>query len=181
MADYCSYKKARKLDNSLRLLIHNPKKLFKPYVKPGMRVMDFGCGAGFASIGMAHLVGKDGKVLSVDMQSEMLDMVKARIKQDGLEEIISTHQCDTDSLNVDGMFDFVNAFWVVHEVPDSKSFLQEVYSHLNPGGRLLIAEPMFHVTGKGFKQLIKLAEDVGFSVDSMPRLLLCMSVVLIKK
>jgi len=181
MADHCSYKKVRKFDNSLRLLIHNPRKVFKPYVKSGMRVMDFGCGAGFASIGMANLVGRDGRVLSVDMQSEMLDMVKARVKQNGLEEIISTHQCDADSLNVDGMFDFVNAFWVVHEVPDSKSFLQEVYSHLNSGGRLFIAEPMYHVTGTGFKNLIKMAEDIGFSVDSKPRLLLCMTVVLIKK
>ena len=181
MADHCSYKNAGKIDNPLRLLIHNPKKIFKPYVQSGMRVMDFGCGAGFASIGMAHLVGESGEVLSVDLQSEMLDMVTVRVTRDGLDSIIHTHQCDADSFGVDGMFDFVNAFWVVHEVPDSKSFFQEVYSHLNPGGRLFIAEPRYHVTGAGFKKLIKTAEDVGFCVDVRPFILLSRAVVLIKK
>ena len=138
-------------------------------------------GAGFASIGLAHLVGDSGKVLSVDLQPEMLYMVKARVQKNELGNIIQTHKCDADSLNVDGMFDFVNAFWVVHEVPDFKNFLREIYSHLNPRGRLFIAEPMYHVTGPGFKKLIDTAEGIGFSFETKPFILLSMAVVLKKK
>jgi cyclopropane fatty-acyl-phospholipid synthase-like methyltransferase len=35
-----------------------------PYVKPGMTVLDVGCGMGFFSIGMARMVGDEGRVIA---------------------------------------------------------------------------------------------------------------------
>jgi ubiquinone/menaquinone biosynthesis C-methylase UbiE len=43
--------------NPFRCLLHDPEKILGPYVKPGMTVMDFGCGMGLISIAMAKLVG----------------------------------------------------------------------------------------------------------------------------
>jgi SAM-dependent methyltransferase len=68
-------------DNFLRRLGHNPDKLFGPFVKPGMRVMDVGCGAGFAVLGMAKLVGQAGKGVAVDVRPEMLAKVEKRIQK----------------------------------------------------------------------------------------------------
>jgi cyclopropane fatty-acyl-phospholipid synthase-like methyltransferase len=48
-------------ENPIRRLLHNPEKILGPYVKPGMTVMDVGCGMGFCSIAMAKMVGEDGK------------------------------------------------------------------------------------------------------------------------
>ena len=45
------------IDNPLRRLLHNPEKIIGPYVRPGMTVMDVGCGMGFCSIAMAKIVG----------------------------------------------------------------------------------------------------------------------------
>lgn len=63
----CPWQIVPLMDNFLRPLIHNPRKLFGPYVRIGMTVLDVGCGAGFASLGLADLVGEEGLVISSDL------------------------------------------------------------------------------------------------------------------
>ena len=60
MAHVCSWRFVHTFDNCFRPWFHNTEKLFRTYVKSGMTVMDIGCGAGFASIGLAKLVGAKG-------------------------------------------------------------------------------------------------------------------------
>lgn len=174
----CPPKHVHTFDNFLRPLIHRPKKVFGPYIKPGMRVMDIGCGAGFASIGMARLLGNDGEVVAVDLQQEMLDIVKRRVIKAKLTHMIRLQKCEADSLNVDGDFDFVNAFWMVHETPDTRKFLEQVFGILKPGGKLLIAEPRMYVSKKGFEKMIEVAKDIGFDVYKRPRVILSLAVAL---
>ena len=40
----CPWQIVRLFDNFLRPLVHNPRKLFGPYVRKGMTVLDIGCG-----------------------------------------------------------------------------------------------------------------------------------------
>ena len=47
-------------------------------IKPGMTICDMGCGNGFHTLRMAELTGKDGIVLGVDVQSEMLEYLRDR-------------------------------------------------------------------------------------------------------
>ena len=47
-------------------------------VKPGDTVCDMGCGNGFYTLELAELVGERGKVIAVDIQREMLEMLKDR-------------------------------------------------------------------------------------------------------
>ncbi len=82
---------AHTFDNPLRKLIHNPKKMFKEYMREGMSVIDIGCGFGCFSIGLAKMVGKKGKVYSVDMQKGMLDRLMKRAQKAGVADIIETH------------------------------------------------------------------------------------------
>ena len=72
MSRVCSHRHVRMLDNFVRPFIHNPVKLFDAYLKPGMSALDIGCGGGFAAIGMARLVGDEGRVVAADVQLEML-------------------------------------------------------------------------------------------------------------
>ena len=48
----CPWRHAYLFDNWLRRLLHNPKKMLGAHVRPGMTVMDVGCGMGVFSIGM---------------------------------------------------------------------------------------------------------------------------------
>ena len=177
MAHLCSHKYIWTFDNFLRPLIHNPEKIFSPFVRPGMRVMDIGCGAGFASIGLARLVGDSGKVVAVDVQPEMLAKVSKRADWAGLGHRIETHQNTADDLGVRGEFEFINAFYMVHEVPDLASFLSQIHARLMSNGHFLVVEPKFHVSRKSFERMLQLIKKIGFSEFSTLSLLASRAVV----
>ncbi len=180
MSDICSASHIQLLDNILRPLIHNPKKMFKHYVKPGMHVLDTGCGGGFASIGLAELVGTQGSVTSVDLQQEMLDFMMGRAEKKGISASIRPHKCDKDRLGVSGHYDFINASYMVHELPDTETFFKEVFTLMKKEARFFIAEPLFHVSAKKFDNMLKLAVKSGFTLLKTPRIRFSRAVVLAK-
>jgi ubiquinone/menaquinone biosynthesis C-methylase UbiE len=53
----CSWKIAFALDNPIRRIIHNPKKILGGYIELGQTVLDLGCGPGTFSLAMAKMVG----------------------------------------------------------------------------------------------------------------------------
>jgi ubiquinone/menaquinone biosynthesis C-methylase UbiE len=175
----CPVWMAYTFDNPLRKLIHNPKKMFKEYVKEGMSVMDIGCGLGCFSIGLAKMVGKKGKVYSVDMQKGMLDRLLKRAKKAGVADIIETHQCESCKIGLDARLDFALAFWMIHETPDAHGFLKQIHSLLKPGGILYLAEPKKHVSQTNINELITFTEDIGYQVIEKPKV--SMSYVLVLK
>ena len=71
------------IDNWLRRWIHNPATILAPFVRPDMTAMDFGCGMGMFSIAMAQLVGSKGRVIAVDLQQAMLDVLQKRARKAG--------------------------------------------------------------------------------------------------
>jgi 2-polyprenyl-3-methyl-5-hydroxy-6-metoxy-1,4-benzoquinol methylase len=164
----CPWQIAPLLDNFFRPLIHNPRRLFGPYVRTGMTVLDVGCGAGFASMGLAELVGKEGRVISADLQPQMLDMVSKRAVKAGLENRIRTHLCTSNRVGIDAELDFAVAFFMLHEVPDSYVFLSELYNLLKTGGMVFLAEPKVHVTGRKFERSIREARSIGFTALKRP-------------
>ena len=168
------------IDNPLRRLIHNPEKIVGPYVQPGMTVMDVGCGMGFCSIAMVKLVGNQGRVIAVDLQQKMLDVLWRRAEKAGVADRIQLHKCEQDRLGVETLVDFALAFMMVHEVPDQRRLLEEIYGCLKPGGKLLVAEPKIHVPGKAFGRTVALAGEAGFEVVEEPRVHGCRAVVLEK-
>ena len=131
----CPWWVAYTFDNPLRKLFHKPQKVLGNYVKEGMTVMDLGCGMGHFSIGMAGLVGSTGKVIAVDLQQKMLDIMGKRARRTGLGDRIFAHLCPADDLEIEDPADFILAFWMVHEVPDQAKFFKKLKSMLAAGGR----------------------------------------------
>lgn len=177
MAGVCSWKHVWTFDNVFRGLFHDCKKIFGPYVQPGMTVLDVGCGAGFTSIGLARIVGEKGRVISVDLQQEMLDILQKRVIKAGLADHIQLRRCEANSIDVEETVDFVNAFWMVHEVPDTREFMKQIYSCLKPGGNFLVTEPVFHVSSKAFLEMAAIAKDVGMNIIDEPRIAFSKSAV----
>jgi len=166
----CPWWQAYTFDNPLRRLFHKPGKMLSPYVEPGMRVLDIGCGMGYFSIAMAKMVGPGGAVLAVDVQQKMLDVTMKRAARAGVQERINPLLMDVLSLGDIGKVDFALAFWVVHEVPDQKRFFGLMQAALLPESRLLIAEPLFHVRRTAFERTLKIAHDTGFVPEEAPRI-----------
>jgi len=176
----CPWWLAYSFDNPLRRLFHKPERMLGPYVKPGMTVVDLGCGMGYFSIAMARLVGSGGVVISLDIQQKMLDILGRRAQRAGVGDRIRLHLCDGNDLAVHETVDFALAFWMVHETPDDRSFYEQVFSLLTDYGSLLVAEPKMHVPGPQFDKSISRAHSAGFTTSATPVVALSNAAVLTK-
>jgi ubiquinone/menaquinone biosynthesis C-methylase UbiE len=161
-----SAERAGLLDTSLRRFLYRPDRLAEKYVKPGDRVLDFGCGPGFFTREFAKRVGENGEVFSVDLQEEMLSILRGKLEPEGLMPRVTTHQCQPDSINLpaelNGTFDAAFTIFVVHEVPDPAKLFREIALLLKSGGTLFYTEPPFIVSGKEYRDNLALAEEAGF-------------------
>jgi ubiquinone/menaquinone biosynthesis C-methylase UbiE len=169
MSHVCHWRHAYWFDNALRRLFQNPERLVGPYVRAGATVLDVGCGMGFFSIAIARLVGDAGRVIAVDLQPQMLNVLMRRARRKGVAERIHTQACTADSIGVTGLVDFALAMWAVHEMPDMAHFFGEVRACLKPGAKLLVAEPKLHVGRTGTEETIGAAEAAGLRLVERPR------------
>ena len=53
-------------------------------VRPGQRVLDFGCGSGWTTALLAHLVGPDGEVVGVEIVPELVEFGRANLGRAGV-------------------------------------------------------------------------------------------------
>lgn len=168
------------IDNRFRRWLHNPERILAPCVSPGMTVMDFGCGMGMFSIALARLVGGKGRVIAVDLQQKMLDVLQTRAQKAGVADRIRTHRCEPTSIGLDEPVDFALAFYSAHEVPDLRRLLGEIHGNLRPKGRLLVVEPVGHVTAKAFQTTMSLAQEIGLQEVGRPYVCLSRAAILAK-
>ncbi len=165
----CPLGAARMFDNPLRLLIHRPGKMLRDYVKPGSKVLDFGCGLGFFSIAMAKMVGEGGLVIAADLQDVMLQGLMKRARRAGVADRIRPHLTAPDRIGLEDQVDFAIACWVMHETPDIDAAFGELASALVPGGRLFVIEPKSHASEEEFDKLLASAAAAGLSEVTRPR------------
>ena len=176
----CPVERAGSLDNRIRRWLQNPKKILKKYINEGMTVLDVGCGPGFFSIDMAHMVGKSGRVIASDLQEGMLQKLRDKLQGTELEERIMLHKSEEDKIGVVEQVDFILLFYMVHEVPNKEAFFKEIGTILKPNGQVLIVEPPFHVSKSAFEETVRKAREIGFIDVEGPEVLLSKSVILKK-
>lgn len=174
----CPVERAGILESRIRRWLQNPQKTLKPYIREGMTVLDIGCGPGFFSLDMAHLVGKSGRVIAVDLQEGMLQKLRDKIQGTELEERITLLKSEENRIGVSENVDFVLAFYVVHELPDQKAFFEELRSIVKPEGQALIVEPPFRVSKTAFEETIRKAVDAGFTPAAGPKVFLSKTAIL---
>ena len=132
-------------------------------VAEGMTVLDAGCGPGRVTLPLAKAVGADGKVIAVDLQQGMLDVVQRKAQQEGLAMIefvqlplgegkLPAYQADCAVIAA-----------VLGEIPQQAAALQEVFAALKPGGVLAIAETIFDPHYQRKAHVLDLAQAAGFA------------------
>jgi ubiquinone/menaquinone biosynthesis C-methylase UbiE len=176
----CPMKMAGLLDSKFRRIFHNPKKILKPYINKNMIALDIGCGPGVFSIEIAKLLEGTGKVISVDMQDGMLEIIRQKIKDKPFENSIILHKCTQNEINVKENVDFVLMFYMVHEVPSKEVLFNEVFPLINRNGLLMIAEPKL-VSKNKFNAMIDSIKEKGFDEYAILKIPLSRGIVLIKK
>ncbi len=163
----------RFLSQPIRYLLETPPRLLKGYVARGMTVMDVGSGKGYYSLGMARLVGDNGRVVSVDTRADAIATLREKAERAGVANRIDTRLCherDLDVGDLSGQIDFALAVYVVHHATDVVSLLKNVHAALKPGGKFLIIEPRHHASSAERRATETVAHEAGFRQVDYPRL-----------
>ena len=109
-----------------------------PHLKPGLRVLDFGCGPGTITVGLARTV-EPGEVHGIDMEESQIGMARSAAEAGGHSNA-NFHVGDITALPFeDNSFDVAHCHAVLMHVPDTAAVLSEVKRVLKPGG--IIARP----------------------------------------
>ncbi|MFB1484029.1 class I SAM-dependent methyltransferase [Corallococcus sp. RDP092CA] len=108
-------------------------------LKPGMRVLDVGCGVGDVSFLAARLVGPTGEVVGVDREARVLACAQRRREAQDVAHV-RFQQSSLESLPVGAPFDAIVCRLVLMFQPDPVSFVRRMAEHLRPGGVLALHE-----------------------------------------
>lgn len=104
-----------------------------PHLRPGLSVLDIGCGPGTITADLAALVAP-GPVVAVDQSEDVLDAARAEIERRNLSNVTFA-TADVHSLEfADGTFDVVHAHQVLQHVADPVRALREMRRVCRPGG-----------------------------------------------
>jgi len=105
----------------------------------GHRIIDVGCGPGYATADLAELVGSSGEIVSIDRSERFLEVVRRTAELRGLP--VKTLSIDfaeggVPPLDADGAW----VRWVFAFVPRPQELLRSIHAALKPGGRLVVHE-----------------------------------------
>ena len=127
-------------------------------IQPDEEIADIGAGSGYYTFRMAEKAPR-GKVYAVDIQPEMLDLMRERIEGEGIENVelirgtASSPQLEANSIDLAIMVD------VYHELAYPREMMQNIVAALRPDGRFVLLEYRMEDPTVPIKTLHKLSEE----------------------
>ena len=109
-------------------------------LKPGMVVADVGAGSGVLSLMMAHEIGDTGKVMAIDIQQEMLDLLGDKIMNHKIKNVELVLGTEKSPKLKEASIDLALMVDVYHEFEYPYEMTLELAKALKPGGRIAFVE-----------------------------------------
>jgi len=122
----------------------NPKRIIEEFdIKEGMKIADFGCGAGYFTISMAKAVGQEGKVYTLDVLKTALESVHSKAKAEGLlniESIWANLEVTNGSKLENKSIDLVLLANILFQSTQKADIIKEAKRVLKNKGKIIIIE-----------------------------------------
>lgn len=112
---------------------------FLPHLRPGMRVLDCGCGPGVMTVELAAAVAPD-EVVGLDLEAEQFAVGRALANERGITNVRFEPGTMYRLPFQDGTFDAVYAHAVLYHLGDPTAALRELHRVLRPGGAVGIRD-----------------------------------------
>lgn len=128
-------------------------------LKPGITVCDMGCGNGFYALQIAEMIGAEGRVLGVDVQVEMLEMLRERMEDAGINNVTPVLGSYHDPRLPDESCDLILLVDVYHEFSHPELMLAAMRKALKPGGRIALVEYRTEDPDVPIKKLHKMSKE----------------------
>jgi SAM-dependent methyltransferase len=113
-------------------------------LRDGGRVLDVGCGGGWAVVQIAERFPRTTCV-GIDIEPYSVELAQQLIVERGLSDRCEVRPVNADQLDEDDVYDVATSFLVVHEIaPDLKpAVFDSVSRALKPGGHFLIFDEAY--------------------------------------
>jgi len=141
-------------------------------LRPGMRVLDVGCGTGVLAAQLAEQRRDLGRICGVDLSTGMLETARRLAAERGLGGAIEFVQGDAEHLGFeDASFDAVVSLYALRHFPDPAQAIREMRRVCRPGGQVVVG------VGSGApllspdfvrRQLERLADAAGSAIRPRP-------------
>ena len=135
------------------------------WVKPNMKVLEVGCGAGNTSVMLAGLLSS-GHLTATDLEQSFVDITAAKISTLGLNNVV-VRQCALENVSqLNAKFDLIYGRAVLHQLPDAKLAVAVLTKQLVGSGLMLFEEPVMsdfscYPPNTAFTTLIDLYIELG--------------------
>jgi SAM-dependent methyltransferase len=103
-------------------------------------VLDLGCGPGFTTLELAHVVGPRGRVIARDVSARFLETLRRECARLGCAHVEPSLGPVEELALAEGSLDAAYARWLFCWLADPLPALARVTRALRPGGRLLLQE-----------------------------------------
>lgn len=128
-------------------------------IRPGMTVCDLGCGNGYHTLPLARMVGAAGRVYAVDIQPQMLEMLRARLEKEDVENVTPILGSVHNPRLPDGTIDLVLMVDVYHEFSHPQHMLEAIHRALAPDGLVVLVEFRAEDPNVPIKPLHKMSKE----------------------
>lgn len=122
----------------------NPEEAIEAWdIRPGDKIADFGCGAGFFSVPLGRRVGSNGKIYALDIRPEALEATRAKVKLFHLFNI-EPSRADLELSRGSGLrdegIDKVLISNILFQAANKKAVADEAYRISKAGGSVMVVE-----------------------------------------
>lgn len=165
-------------DRTVRPLLWDPRAIVRPFVEPGNRVADIGCGPGFYASALSSLIGSQGELFLIEVQEDLLERAVRRVGRNPRAEADLTPILAADErLDLPREIDFALMSWMLHEVRRPELLWESLHRHLRPAAKALVIEPKLHVGLRRFEEQLAPARDLGFRISEVHDIFFCRACV----